>query len=118
MATDQGGKNKKKKKNSGGTDDGARNRIDDGGRQEQRDHLSVQAYVEELVLGVRNGNASDQTDATGEGFGGWGKGGRRDGRMESDRGEERRAGAGTRKRNKAKQTARSRSAACLCFFLC
>lgn len=38
-------------------------RIDDGGRQEQRNHLSVQAYVEELVLGVRNGNASDQTDA-------------------------------------------------------
>lgn len=87
MATDQGEKNNKKK-NSGGTDDGARNRIDDGGRQEQRNHLSVQAYVEELVLAVRNGNASDQTDAAGEGFGGWGKGGRRDGRMESDRGEE------------------------------
>jgi hypothetical protein len=51
-----------------------RRRIDDGGRQEQRNHLSVQAYVEELVLGVRNGNASDQTDAAGEGFGGWGKG--------------------------------------------
>lgn len=94
-------------------------RIDDGGRQEQRNHLNVQAYVEELVLGVRNGNASDQTDAAQQQAKGSADGERVGGGMAGWRVTgERRAGAGTRKGNKAKQTARSRSAACLCFFLC